>query len=142
MGKNVRRLLVGQTLAEYNKRHLGRALAPLRGENVAMLGSGSPSFHDVRRWMSWSLVGDREFAQREAVWHEALEEALKQCEFERSMGKLERWREFPHSYEMHPKGAAEHFSPLLICAGAAEGRSVNLSKVEIMGATEASFWWD
>jgi hypothetical protein len=43
---------------------------------------------------------------------------------------------------MHSRGATEHFSPLLICAGAAEGRSVRLSKVEIMGAIEASFWWD
>ena len=94
------------------------------------------------RWISGLLVGDREFARREAEWHETLEKAMKQCESDQSMGKLERWREFPHAYEMHPRGAAEHFSPHLICAGAAEGRSVHCSKVELMGAMEASFWWD
>jgi hypothetical protein len=76
--------------------------------------------------------------------HEALEQALNNVSLS---GQWESWNDGGNFhtliiYEMHPKGAAEHFSPLLICAGAAEGRSVHLSKVEIMGATEASFWWD
>jgi aromatic ring-opening dioxygenase catalytic subunit (LigB family) len=131
-----------ERFAENNMRITGAALAPLRDENVALLGSGSPSYHDVVKWMSGILVGDKEFAERQTEWHEALERALKQCEADRSVGELERWREFPHSYEMHPRGAAEHFSTLLLCAGAAGGAPVHLSKFDVMGAMEASFWWD
>lgn len=133
-------ILASQDPSELLK--MGKALAPLRESNVAILGSGSPSFHDVGIWMSEVLVDDREFAVRQAEWNAALEDILDEQDTEKLITDLKEWRKLPHSYEMHPRGRAEHFSTLLLCAGAAGAdEKAHCVKSEIWGAVEASFWW-
>ena len=121
---------------------MGRALSQLRDENVAIIGSGSPSYHNVRDWMSGRVANDRTFLQRQAKWHDALESALQQKDERSLKAALEDWRNFPHAYEMHPRGASEHFSTLLVCAGAAKDATVHCSRFHLMGAEQTMSWWD
>ena len=122
---------------------MGRALGPLRDDNVAILGSGSPSYHDVQVWMNGQLINNKEFAARQIEWNTALENILDDEDNDRQMTALQEWRKLPHSYEMHPRGAAEHFNTLLLCAGAVTSdEKVHCLKSEVWGAVEASFWWE
>jgi aromatic ring-opening dioxygenase catalytic subunit (LigB family) len=93
--------------------------------------------------MSGKLVDNEEFAARQIEWNTALENVLDDEDNNRQMAALQGWRKLPHSYEMHPRGAAEHFNTLLLCAGAARSEEkVHCLKSEIWGAVEASFWWE
>jgi aromatic ring-opening dioxygenase catalytic subunit (LigB family) len=89
---------------------VGRALKPLRDENVLIVGSGL-SYHNLR------LMGPRaqEPSQRFDTW---LTDALtKHTGAERSR-LLEAWSEAPAARVCHPQ--EDHLIPLMVAAGAAE----------------------
>jgi hypothetical protein len=58
--------------------------------------------------------------------------------------KFASWRSWPGAYEMHPRGGAEHFLPLVVCAGAAAGagESVKSYGDEMVGLQMWSYYWD
>jgi aromatic ring-opening dioxygenase catalytic subunit (LigB family) len=109
---------------------MGRALAPLRRDNVLIVGSGM-SFHNLRalfsggpldragafdRWLNDAVTGDP--AQRDA--------------------RLAAWASAPEARFAHPR--EEHLLPLMVAAGAAEGElATRVYNESIMGAVTSGF---
>ncbi len=110
---------------------MGQALRKLRDDNVAVVGSGFASFHNIRLMFSGASK-DPEFRGRNEAWSKAVGDAVAEKDGAARLKGLEAWREFPGAYEMHPRGGAEHFLPLVVCAGAA-------GDVEEMGAYTDGF---
>jgi len=87
---------------------LGKALAPLRDQGVAIVGSGM-SFHDLRTFRD----GDTRASAAFDAW---LDETAKAPEAERE-ARLTAWDKAPSARECHPR--EEHLLPLMVVAGAA-----------------------
>ena len=119
---------------------MGRALSTLRDSNIAIIGSGFASFHNLRLMFS-GITHDPSFRSRNKQWNDAVTEAVSETDNDERIQKLEKWREFPAAYEMHPRGGAEHFLPLLVCAGAGgEGKAERYTD-EFMGLDMYSYYW-
>lgn len=121
---------------------VGQALRPLRDQNVAIVGSGSPSYHNLRDWLSGRTALDTGFKNRQIEWHQQLDKTLEEKVESKRWAALENWRDFPHSFEMHPPNASEHFSTLLVCAGTAGDADAHCSRFKLMGAEQHTCWWD
>ena len=89
---------------------LGRALAPLRGENVLIVGSGL-SYHNLRVFGPQAREASKTFD--DWLCHAALEAAGEQ----RSQ-RLLQWSAAPAARIAHPR--EEHLIPLMVAVGAAE----------------------
>lgn len=101
---------------------MGRALSSLRDSNIAIIGSGFASCHNLRAMFS-GMFSQSSFKRLNEEWSKAVGDAVLEESSEGRAKKLDDWRKFPGAYEMHPRGGAEHFLPLLVCAGAAgEGK--------------------
>lgn len=87
----------------------GRALAPLAGEGVLIVGSGSltHNLHEV-----FGGAEDVAYATEFAAW---IREAVLEADHDRLCRALDI---APHAERAHP--TTEHFLPLLVAAGAAE----------------------
>ena len=93
---------------------LGRALAPLRDQDVAIVGSGM-SYHDLRHFFDGSEGASATFD----AW---LDETIRAPRDERE-ARLAAWAKAPAARACHPR--EEHLLPLMVVAGAAgdsEGR--------------------
>ena len=121
---------------------IGRALYTLRAQNIAIIGSGFATFHNLRLMFS-GTSSTPEFKKQNIEWSNAVTDAaMSSEEDEQRLKKFESWRNWPASYTMHPRGGAEHFLPLIVCAGAAgptEGRSY---KDDFRGIDMWSYYWD
>jgi aromatic ring-opening dioxygenase catalytic subunit (LigB family) len=106
---------------------LGRALAPLRAQNIAILGSGFASMHNLRAMFSGQSRTPSYKALNEA-WSRAVADAVGTEDVEAQQKKFASWRSWPGAYEMHPRGGAEHFLPLVVCAGAAAGAGESVKR--------------
>jgi aromatic ring-opening dioxygenase catalytic subunit (LigB family) len=109
----------------------GRALAPLRDEGVLIVASGL-SWHNLR------MFGPSARAPSEAfdAW---LSQALAASPQDRVQA-LERWEAAPAARLAHPY--EDHFSPLMVALGAAEGEAAERVYHErgfMGGATVASY---
>ncbi len=103
---------------------LGRALAPLREENVLILGSGM-SYHNMRGF------GDPRSLETSRVFDRWLEGVVTR-EAESRDAALAAWTKAPGARAVHPR--EEHLLPLMVAAGAAKedvGRVV--FRDEVMG---------
>jgi aromatic ring-opening dioxygenase catalytic subunit (LigB family) len=87
---------------------LGKALAPLRDQGIAIVGSGM-SFHDLRHFRD----GDTRASAAFDAW---LDETAKAPGPERET-RLTHWDKAPSARECHPR--EEHLLPLMVVAGAA-----------------------
>lgn len=107
----------------------GRALAPLRDEGVLILASGL-SYHNLR------LFGPQAKAPSEAFdgW---LDRSLALPAKERTRA-LQEWDRAPAARVAHPR--EDHFIPLLVAAGAAEGEAAErvYHERDFMGGVTAS----
>lgn len=119
---------------------MGQALAKLRDTNVAIVGSGFAGLHNLRLMFS-GIIYDPSFRQRNSKWQEAVTEMMSEGDEENRLKKLEKWREIPSAYEMHPRGGAEHFLPLIVCAGAGENEKAYSYTDEFMGLDMYSYYW-
>jgi aromatic ring-opening dioxygenase catalytic subunit (LigB family) len=92
-------------------RHLaiGRALAPLRGEGVLLVGSGM-SYHNMRGFRQPQGRADSE------VFDAWMQHVAASEPGERDAA-LARWSEAPAARRVHPR--EEHLLPLMVMAGAA-----------------------
>ncbi|KAJ6088195.1 aromatic ring-opening dioxygenase [Penicillium sp. IBT 16267x] len=100
---------------------MGRALASLRDANIAIVGSGFPSFHSLPMMRDIYREGLDASSFRFTMddWNKNLMEAVAHETLAERAVALRNWRKLPHSYQMHPPQTAEHFLPLLVIAGAA-----------------------
>jgi aromatic ring-opening dioxygenase catalytic subunit (LigB family) len=87
----------------------GRALAPLREENILIIGSGQ-SYHNLRRW---NASGARPAAAFDA-W---LRQALLTSTPAGRRAALLAWEQAPAAREAHPH--EDHLIPLMVAVGAA-----------------------
>lgn len=87
----------------------GQALAPLRDEGVLIVGSGM-SWHNMRGFSP-------AFTERSRIFDHWLGEAMSDASGRKAA--LAHWASAPHAREAHPR--EEHFAPLFVAAGAADG---------------------
>jgi aromatic ring-opening dioxygenase catalytic subunit (LigB family) len=109
---------------------IGRALAPLREDNVLIVGSGM-SFHNLR-----ALFSGGNLARADAFdgW---LNDTLTGDPAARE-GLLARWAAAPEARFSHPR--EEHLIPLLVAAGAAAGDpGTRVYNDDVMGAATSGF---
>jgi len=120
---------------------LGKALEPLRDENIAILGSGSAGFHNFRLFFGGG--GSKgEAKATHSIWTKTLHDSIAESDPVVRGGKLEKWRDWEGAYSAHPRNAAEHFSPLIVCAGAAGHGTAKGWVDEMVGWNMETFYWD
>lgn len=120
---------------------IGRALHGLRAQNIAIIGSGFATFHNLRLMFS-GVSSTPDFKKQNVEWSKAVTDAAMTDDEAARAGKFEEWRSWPHSYTMHPRGGAEHFLPLIVCAGAAGSTKGGKYADEFYGVDMWSYFWD
>lgn len=119
---------------------MGQALLKLRESNIAIIGSGFASFHNLRLVFS-GATKDEEFRKRNLAWNDALDGAVTEEDAKARGEKLKTWRDYPGGHEMHPDGGADHLMPLLVCAGAGgEGKAEHYTD-EFFELDMYSWYW-
>jgi len=89
---------------------VGRALVPLRREDVLIVGSGM-SYHHTRDFMTARAASASQQFDSWLVGTCRADPALREA-------GLARWEQAPAARAAHPR--EEHLLPLMVCAGAAE----------------------
>lgn len=118
---------------------MGRALHELRSQNIAIIGSGFASCHNIRNLLSGS---SKDFVSRNVEWSHAVSQAVKTNDDASREKQMRGWRDWPNSYLMHPRGGAEHFLPLIVAAGAGGNESAKEYADEFMGLQMWSYYWE
>jgi aromatic ring-opening dioxygenase catalytic subunit (LigB family) len=130
-------LRAGQNAAEHLA--MGIALSPLRHEGVLLLGSGVPLFHNFDVLFSQSQAKVAEGIKQSFMFDAWLSQTLESENAAERLERLLKWEAAPGARVCHPVGAAEHFMPTLVIAGAAEalpGRPIiESSHPKIIGRT-------
>ncbi|KAM0352477.1 hypothetical protein ACHAPU_002145 [Fusarium lateritium] len=125
---------------------MGAALAKLRANNVAIVGSGFASFHNIRAMMTLGNARPEQQAQFRGLaseWNSTLTDAVLKKDADERWKALKGWRKFPNADTMHPPNGGEHFMPLLVCAGAArEGDESKKYSDEFVGVEISTFYWE
>lgn len=122
----------------------GRALAALRAQNIAIIGSGFASWHNLPAMMS-AMSGRPTPSKLKALneeWSKTIQDAVTTEDESRRAQKFEAWRMWPGSYEMHPNGGGDHFMPLIVCAGAGGAKAAKSYSDEFWGFKVWSFYWE
>ena len=102
---------------------LGKAIAPLREQEVLIVGSGM-SFHNMRAFFS----GEPESKSKSKLFDNWLTETLTNPELSihAQQTHLEQWQQAPEAHFSHPR--EEHLLPLHVCFGAASIASTHAEK--------------
>lgn len=120
---------------------MGRALAPLRDKGIAVIGSGMPTFHNLRIMFSGG-TSDPGFKKRNKEWSDRLTSTVKTVDEEERGKKFDSWREWIGAQEAHPQGGLEHFLPLIVCAGSAGSSKAEAFSDNVMGTDQYSYYWN
>ena len=89
---------------------MGLALSRLRDSNIAIIGSGFATFHNMRHFFS-GITYELAFRTKSDAWSEAVGAAMAEPHAQKRAESIKSWRTWPHAYDMHPRGGAEHFLP-------------------------------
>jgi aromatic ring-opening dioxygenase catalytic subunit (LigB family) len=123
---------------------MGKALASLRDSNIAIIGSGFASWHNVRS-MIMGEGNDPAFKKRNAEWNKSVTDAATEKSSEERAKKFSGWRNWPGGKEMHPLSpgprGGEHFMPLIVCAGAGGDASAEYYTDGFQGLDMYSYYW-
>lgn len=119
---------------------MGQALAALRDEGVAIVGSGFASFHNLRLMFS-GITRDPTFKQKLTEWNDAVTSAVEVPGAKDRDQRFRSWRHWPAAYIAHPNGGAEHFLPLIVCAGAAGDDPGRWYADDYLGMDIHSYYW-
>lgn len=110
---------------------MGRALKPLRDENILILGSGM-SFHNMQILNQGGDANDHS-----NIFNRWLNQAALAPPAERE-SLLSQWMSAPSGLASHPR--EEHLLPLMVAAGAAgNDLGQNIFTDNVMGATVSAF---
>lgn len=120
---------------------IGRALSLLRAQNIAIIGSGFASMHNLRAMFS-GTARTPSYKTLNEEWNKIVTDAVMTQDVEERGKKFEGWRKWPGAYDMHPRGGAEHFLPLVVCAGAGAGGKAKAYSDEFLGLNVWSYYWD
>lgn len=128
-------VLSNQSPEEHYK--LGEALYEFRKEGIAIFGSGM-SYHNMREFRSQrrpAVIVNKEF-------DDFLYDACT-ANSDKRKNSLISWDKQPGARNAHPPGAAEHFMPLIVIAGAGgEGPGERIFNWDMSGAFRLSgFIW-
>ena len=115
---------------------IGKALRPLRRDNVMFIGSGF-SFHNMQAFFSDSQGLD----QKNADFEEWLIDTCtnQNLSFVERISRLIAWQQAPTARYCHPR--EEHLLPLHVCAGLAEGPAELVFDGEVLGKKTCAFVW-
>jgi len=113
---------------------IGRALAPLRDEDVLIVGSGL-SYHNLGRLMS-QAAQDNTDAGHFDDW---LTEAVEHADAAERNRRLVAWEEAPGARACHPR--SDHLVPLFVAAGAAGSDPGCRSYSDLMLGKAVSGYW-
>jgi aromatic ring-opening dioxygenase catalytic subunit (LigB family) len=119
----------------------GRALSKLRAQNIAIVGSGFASMHNLRLLFS-GITKQPDFKALNTEWSEQVTDAATAEDVEERGKKFEGWRGWKGSFDMHPRGGADHFLPLIVCAGAAGEAKAKTFADEFVGLDILSYYWE
>jgi aromatic ring-opening dioxygenase catalytic subunit (LigB family) len=120
---------------------IGQALSSLRAQNIAIIGSGFATFHNLRLMFS-GTSSTPEFKAQNTAWSAAVTDAAMTGDEAARAHKFDDWRTWPNAYTMHPRGGAEHFLPLVVCAGAAGSTNGRKYADDFRGLDMWSYYWD
>ncbi|KAF2740802.1 extradiol ring-cleavage dioxygenase [Polyplosphaeria fusca] len=120
---------------------LGRALSTLRSHNIAIVGSGFASMHNIPHMFS-GITRTPAFKALNDEWNALVTDAAMTEDVEERGNKFDGWRRWKGAWDMHPKGGAEHFLPLVVCAGAAGEEKAKAYADEMMGLDMWSYYWE
>ncbi|KAL6705644.1 hypothetical protein ACN47E_006591 [Coniothyrium glycines] len=120
---------------------IGRALSSLRSQNIAIIGSGFATLHNLRIMLS-GVSSTPDFKKQNTEWSNAVTDAAMTDDPDARSTKFEDWRRWPNAYTMHPRGGAEHFLPLIVCAGAAGETKGRKYSDSFRGVDMWSYYWD
>lgn len=119
-----------ENLDAQQHRLIGEALAPLRDEDILIVGSGM-SFHNMRALMTGSLDST---AADFTTW---LSDAAQSPQQDRDAA-LDHWLDAPGARASHPVGGEEHLLPLMVAAGAGGDDSGRETFTGMIGPTGVS----
>lgn len=111
---------------------LGQALAPLREQNVLLIGAGM-SVHNLR------ALGDPRITQPAMEFDAWLNDAAC-ADAPARAAALTRWREAPNARICHPRH--EHLLPLMVMAGASANAGQRVYHQMVLGTPIAGFRFD
>lgn len=96
---------------------VGKALAPLRNENVLLLGSGY-TYHNMQGFFHPTNAT----YTASSAFNDWLKETILSDHFDERVRRLERWEQAPGARECHPR--EEHLLPLLTIAATAASTTI------------------
>ncbi len=116
---------------------LGKALAPLKNENLLILGSGF-SFHNMQALMN---KRDDAIDEKNRLFEDWLAQTCSDPELE--LGERERrlieWDRAPHARYCHPR--EEHLLPLQVCFGMARTTATTVFQDVVSGFITSAYQW-
>jgi len=116
---------------------LGKALAPLKKENLLILGSGF-SFHNMQAIMT--RQGD-EVDEKNRLFEDWLAQTCSDPDLELSEReqRLIEWDRAPHARYCHPR--EEHLLPLQVCFGIARASATTVFQDVVSGFITSAYQW-
>lgn len=120
---------------------IGLALSSLREQNVAIVGSGFATMHNLRLMFSGE-TSVPSFKKRSIAWSKTVTDAATTLDVKSRGDKFDGWRKWVDSYTMHPRGGAEHFLPLIVSAGAGAESQGKAYSDDLGGLDYWSYYWE
>ncbi|KAJ3021479.1 hypothetical protein HKX48_008413 [Thoreauomyces humboldtii] len=121
---------------------MGTALGRLRDEGIAIVGSGL-SYHNFavfRRF--FASGGSKKGEVKGKEFEAALVDACGVADGEERGARFAKWENLAGARDAHPVGEADHFMPLVVCAGAGgdvAGRQT--LEWDAFGTRQVAFAW-